>query len=132
MRSVSSAKTVPTNFDAYIAMQPRNVQAILKRIRATIRRAAPAAEEIISYRMPAFRQEGVLVYFAAFRRHIGMYPPVRDDARLQRALAPYAGEKGNLKFPLDQPMPYALIERIVKLRLKQNAAKRGARKGKLA
>jgi len=131
MRSAPSAKTVPANFDEYLAMQPRNVQALLKRIRAAIRHIAPAAEEIISYRMPAFRQDGVLVYFAAFQRHIGMYPPVRDDARLQRALAPYAGEKGNLTFPLDQPMPYALIQRIVKLRLKQNAAKRGLRKRKL-
>jgi len=131
MRSVPSAKTAPKNFDEYVATQPRNVQAILKRIRATIRRAAPAAEEIISYRMPAFRQQGVLVYFAAFRRHVGMYPPVRGDARLQRALEPYSGEKGNLQFPLDQPMPYALIARIVKLRLQQDAAGRGVRKEKV-
>jgi len=85
--------------------------------------AAPGAQETISYRIPAFRLNGVLVYFAAFKKHIGFYPPVRGDARLEKAVAPYAGEKGNLRFPLDQPIPFALIERITKLRVKQNLAK---------
>jgi len=123
MRSVPSAKTAPKNFDEYVATQPRNVQAILKRIRATIRRAAPAAEEIISYRMPAFRRNGILLYFAAFRKHIGVFPPIRGDARLEKALSRYAGEKGNLRFPLDGPMPYGLIERIAKLRVRQDRSK---------
>jgi uncharacterized protein YdhG (YjbR/CyaY superfamily) len=65
----------------------------------------------------------VLVYFAAFKKHIGLYPPVRGDARLEKAISTYAGEKGNLQFPLDQPIPYGLIERIVKLRMKQNSSK---------
>ena len=73
--------------------------------------------------MPAFKQRGIHVYFAAFKSHIGLFPPVRGDARLARALARYAGPKGNLKFPLDAPMPYALIKRIVRLRAKQDAAK---------
>jgi uncharacterized protein YdhG (YjbR/CyaY superfamily) len=93
------------------------VRRILKKIRATIRKAAPDAEETISYRMPAFKQKKkVLIYFAAFKNHIGIYPPVKGDAKLMKAVAPYAGPKGNLKFPLDEPVPYELIERIVRSR----------------
>ena len=79
--------------------------------------AAPEAEETISYRMPAFKMNGVLVYFAAFKTHIGLYPPVRGDDSLMRAVRPYAGPKGNLQFPLDKRIPYALIRRIVKARV---------------
>ena len=113
-------RVTPGNIDEYIASFSPEVQAILERIRLTIRNAAPGARETISYKMPAFRLNGVLVYFAAFRKHIGFYPPVRGDAKLQKAIAAYAGEKGNLRFPLDQPIPFDLIERIVKLRVKQN------------
>lgn len=113
----------PPDIDAYIAGFPPEVQAVLQRIRATVRAAAPDAQEKISYRIPAFFQGGVLVYFAAFKQHIGLFPPVQGDARLERAVAKYAGEKGNLRFPLDAPMPYALIERIVAWRLKRNLAK---------
>jgi uncharacterized protein YdhG (YjbR/CyaY superfamily) len=97
-----------------------------------IRAAAPEATELISYRMPAFKQGGILVYFAAFKRHIGLFPPVRGDAKLAKALAPYAGPKGNLKFSLDEPMPYALIKRIVRLRVKQCSAKARAQTAKRA
>ena len=117
------------DIDAYIATFPPDVQAILEKIRSTVREAAPDAEEKISYRIPAFTLEGNLIYFAAFKRHIGVYPPVRGPEALVRAVAAYANEKGNLRFPLDQPIPYDLIERIVKLRVKQNLAKRAA-KGK--
>jgi uncharacterized protein YdhG (YjbR/CyaY superfamily) len=80
--------------------------------------------------MPTFTLSGILVQFAAFKKHIGFYPPVRGDAKLEKAAAPYAGEKGNLRFALDQPIPYGLIERLVKLRAKQNLLKaRGSRKG---
>jgi len=118
---------LPKNIDEYIAGFSPEVGKILEKIRRTIRRAAPGAEEIISYRMPAFRLNGILVYFAAFKKHIGMYPPVRGDARLMKALARYSGEKGNLRFPLDEKIPYELIARIVELRLKQNLAKTAAR-----
>jgi uncharacterized protein YdhG (YjbR/CyaY superfamily) len=111
------------NIDEYIASCPPEVRPTLGKIRATIRRAAPDAEEVISYRMPAFRQGGILVYFAAFRNHIGLYPPVHGDEEVGKAIAPWAGPKGNLKFPLDEPIPYGLIARIVKLRVKQNQAK---------
>ncbi len=111
------------SIDAYIAGFPLPLQKILRKIRATIAAAAPDARELISYRMPAFAQHGILLYFAAFRTHIGVYPPVRGDARLEQALSGYAGPKGNLRFPLDQPIPYGLIRRIVVLRVKQNLAK---------
>jgi uncharacterized protein YdhG (YjbR/CyaY superfamily) len=75
--------------------------------------------------MPAFALHGILVYFAAFKNHIGVFPPLRGDAKLQAAASKYAGPKGNLKFPLDQPIPYALIARIVKSRAKQNLAASG-------
>ncbi|MEQ1833302.1 MAG: DUF1801 domain-containing protein [Candidatus Eisenbacteria bacterium] len=117
----STAATI----DDYIATFPPRVRAILQRIRRTVRAAAPGAREVISYRMPAFKQHGILLYFAAFKEHIGVFPPVRGDVKLVGELAPWAGEKGNLRFPLDEPMPYGLIERIVKLRVKQDAAKAG-------
>jgi uncharacterized protein YdhG (YjbR/CyaY superfamily) len=113
----------PASIDEYIAGSPPEKRAILEEIRRSIRKAAPEAKEAISYRMPTFMQSGVLVHFAAFKNHIGLYPPVRGDEELGEALAPYAGEKGNLRFPLDQPIPYGLIERIVRHKLKQNLAK---------
>lgn len=121
---------VPANIDEYIADCPAEVQAVLEQVRSTIRNAAPAAEEMISYRMPAFRLNGPLVYFAAHKNHIGFYPPVKGDERLMRAIAPYANEKGNLRFPLDQRIPYALIGRIVKARMRANAERAAARKVK--
>jgi uncharacterized protein YdhG (YjbR/CyaY superfamily) len=114
---------LPRTIDEYIGTFPPEIGEILEKIRGTIRGAAPEAEELISYRMPAFAQNGILVYFAAFKKHIGLFPPVRGDEKLEKAIAPYAGEKGNLRFPLDRPIPYDLIERIVRLRLKQNLAK---------
>ena len=121
---------VPATIDEYISAFSPKVQAVLRRIRKVIHSAAPDAKEVISYRMPAFKLNGVLVYFAAFKNHIGLYPPIRGDARLLKAVSPYAGEKGNLRFPLDQPIPYALIERIVKLRVKQDLAKAKAQRKK--
>ncbi len=117
------SRAVPKDIDEYIAGFGPDIRAILERIRESVRKAAPGAQETISYRIPAFTQNGVLVYFAAFKRHIGLFPPVKGDATLEKAASPYAGEKGNLRLPLDQPVPYALIERIVKLRVKQNRAK---------
>jgi uncharacterized protein YdhG (YjbR/CyaY superfamily) len=113
----------PESIDAYIAAFPPEKRAVLERIRKTARVAAPDAKEVISYRMPTLMQNGVLVHFAAFKNHIGLYPPIRGDVSLEEAIAPYAGEKGNLRFPLDQPIPYDLIERIVKFKVAQNASK---------
>jgi uncharacterized protein YdhG (YjbR/CyaY superfamily) len=124
-------RATPKSIDEYIASFSPEVQAILGRIRLTIRNAAPDARETISYKIPAFTLNGVLVYFAAFKKHIGLYPPVSGDARLEKAISTYAGEKGNLRFPLDQPIPYGLIERIVKLRVKQNLSKAASTTGQL-
>jgi len=112
------------SIDEYIASMPEDVRPVLQAVRATVRKAAPQAEERISYRMPAFFQGGVLVYFAAFKQHIGLYPPVQD-ASLKPLLAKYAGPKGNLKFPLSEPMPHALIGRIVEARIAENRVRRG-------
>jgi uncharacterized protein YdhG (YjbR/CyaY superfamily) len=119
-----------SDVDAYIAAFAPPVQALLHKIRATIREAAPGAEEKISYRMPSFTLDGALVYYAAFKNHIGLYPPVRGDAKLMHDIAPYAGEKGNLRFPLDTPIPYALIARIVKARMRENRERAAARREK--
>ena len=125
-----TVRAAPKSIDEYIASFSPEVQTILERIRLTIRSAAPDAQETITYRIPTFTLNGTLVHFAAFKQHIGFYPPVRGDARLVKASSAYAGEKGNLRFPLDQPIPYSLIERLVKLRMKQNLLKaRASRKG---
>ena len=113
----------PNDIDEYIAAFPPEVQPILERIRSTVKNVAPEAEETISYRMPTFRFGGILIHFAAFREHIGIYPPVQGDEKLMKALAPYSGPKGNLKFPLDEPIPYALIRRVVKAKVKQQRDK---------
>jgi uncharacterized protein YdhG (YjbR/CyaY superfamily) len=114
---MTPARTAPNTIDGYINRFPYDVRIILQRIRRTIRAVAPK-EESISYGMPMFRLGGVLVYFAAFKQHIGLYPPFVGDEKLMKQVSPYAGPKGNLKFPLDQPMRYDLIRRIVKARMR--------------
>lgn len=126
---MAMSSEVPKSISAYIAACPAAVRPILTKIRTTIRAAAPGATEVISYRMPAFKGHGILVYFAAFKSHIGIYPPVRGDAGLRKALAPFAGPKGNLKFPLDQPFPYSLVNRIVRHRVKQDRLKKASTLG---
>jgi len=118
------------SIDEYVLQFSPDVQQVLQKVRQTIRSAAPEATEVISYRMPAFRQHGILVYFAAWKRHIGLYPPISGDAALEKAVAKYAGPKGNLQFPLDEPIPYALLNRIVKLRVRQDHEKEESKKAK--
>ena len=101
-----------SSIDEYIASASVGVRPILEDIRQVVRDRVPAATETIGYQMPAFRLGKVFFYFAAFKQHIGVYPPVKGDKDLQAALLPYRGEKGNLKFPLDQPIPYDLIGRV--------------------
>lgn len=120
--STARAKT-PATIDAYIASCPPKARSVLHAIRQVVLDAAPGVEELISYRMPAFRLGGMLLYVGAFKNHIGLFPPVRGDKALEQAVAQYAGPKGNLRFPLDRPVPYPLIKRIVKLRVKQETAK---------
>jgi uncharacterized protein YdhG (YjbR/CyaY superfamily) len=103
--------------DEYIKAFPKDVQSVLEKIRQSVRKAAPEAEETISYRMPTFKLKGrVLVYFAAFRRHIGLYPPAPSE--FKNEVSKYEGPKGNLKFPTGEPIPYDLITRIVLFRKK--------------
>ena len=118
----------PESVEDYIQSFPTDVGAILNQIRQVLREAAPEAEERISYRMPALFQNGVVVYYAAFKKHIGLYPPV-DDSSLKDQVAAYAGPKGNLQFPMDEPIPYALIQEVAKARLKANLARAAAKRG---
>ena len=110
----------PKNIDDYIAGFPPEIQTILQKIRSTIHKGAPDAAERISYGIPTLDLNGGPVHFAAFKNHIGFYPPVRGDTKLMKEASVYAGEKGNLKFPLDRPIPYGLISRIVEARAKEN------------
>lgn len=110
-----------TEVDEYIAGFPKEIQAILKEVRATIKVAAPEAEETISYGMPAFRQRRMLCYYAAFKQHIGFFPPVPKSLRAEAEK--YAGPKWNLQFPFDEPIPYNFITKIIKLRVKENLEK---------
>ncbi len=103
-----------STIDEYLATVPAGSRQILEEIRSIIRRIVPEAKEVISYQMPAFKHRRVFIHFAAFKQHIGIYPPVEGDETLLKDLAPYRGERGNLRFPLNQPMPYDLIERIVR------------------
>jgi uncharacterized protein YdhG (YjbR/CyaY superfamily) len=110
---------VPKDINAYIAGFPPDVQKILKKIRMTIRKAAPDAEETIKYSMPTFTLKGNLVHFAAYKKHIGFYPVPRGVEPFKTELKAYEGEKSTARFPLDKPVPYDLITRIVKFRVKE-------------
>ncbi len=113
----------PTTIDEYIKAYPRDVQAILAKVRATIRKAAPEAGETIKYRLATFTLNGNLVHFGAFKHHIGFYPTPSGTAAFRKELAPYVFAKGSIQFPLDKPIPYGLIVKIVKFRVSENRAK---------
>jgi uncharacterized protein YdhG (YjbR/CyaY superfamily) len=117
---VNAKPAAPESIDNYIAAFPNDVQAILQKIRSIIKTVLPEAAEQISYKIPSFALSGNVIYFAAFKKHIGMFPPVKGDAKLRKELTPYRGEKGNLKFPLDRPMPYTLIKRVVRARAREH------------
>lgn len=122
-------QTVPKTIDEYIARFPPQVQEILEKTRQTVRKAAPGAEETIKYGMPTFTLNGNLVYFAAFTKHIGFYRAPTGVEEFQRELAAYEQGSGSVQFPLDKPIPYPLISKIVKFRAKENQARAKA-KGK--
>jgi uncharacterized protein YdhG (YjbR/CyaY superfamily) len=126
---VKTTRKPPKNIDEYIAAFPRDIQERLEKIRVTIQKAAPGAEEKISYRMPAFALKGNLVYFAAFKNHIGFYPTPSATVQYKKELSAYEGGKGSVRFPLDRPLPLGLISKIVKSRVKENLEKAKA-KGK--
>jgi uncharacterized protein YdhG (YjbR/CyaY superfamily) len=122
-------RPVYKDVDAYIAAAPRKVQPILRKVRATIRKAAPEAQETISYAIPAYTLGGPLVYFAAFPDHISIYPAPRGAPEFKQELAAYKGGKGTVQFPLVRPIPFGLITRIVKFRMKENKARAKEKKG---
>lgn len=113
----------PENIAEYIGSFPAEVQEILEKVRMTIQKAAPDAKEKISYSMPAFEQNGILVYFAAFKKHIGLYALPSGHETFKEELSKYKSGKGSVQFPLNQPMPFALITKIVKFRVKENLEK---------
>ncbi len=113
----------PQDIDEYIANFPEDVQAILEKLRSTIRAAAPQAEETISYQMPTFTLKGNLVHFAAYKKHIGFYPAPSGIEKFKNELSAYKGAKGSVQFPLDQHIPYELVSEIVKYRVKENLEK---------
>lgn len=112
------------NIDGYIAGFPEDIQKKLEQIRVTIKKAAPAAAEVIKYAMPTFTLKGNLVHFAAYKNHIGFYPAPAGIEAFKNELAVYKGAKGSVQFPLDQPMPLSLITKIVEFRVKQNLEKK--------
>ncbi len=121
---MESEKTGPTTVDEYIAQAPKDVQPILRKIRQTIRKAAPDATEKISYQMPGFYLNGQLVWFGVHKTHIGFYPTGEGMKAFEKQLAGYKKSKGAVQFPLDQPIPYDLIARIVKHRVAENQKKK--------
>ena len=123
MQAISTKfKTV----DAYLSTFPAPTRRILQEVRQTIKKAAPQAEEVISYNMPAFKLHGVLVYYAAYQKHIGFYPTPSAIKAFEKELAQYQSSKGAVQFPIDQPMPVELITKIVQFRVSENGAKEKA------
>lgn len=118
----------PKDIDQYIAGFPPDIQAILQQIRQTVHEAAPDAQETISYQMPTFTLHGNLVHFAAFSKHIGFYPVPSGIEAFKEELAVYKQGKGSVQFPLNQPIPYDLIRRIVLFRVQENQARAATRK----
>jgi uncharacterized protein YdhG (YjbR/CyaY superfamily) len=123
MKIMKTEQTAKKTIDEYIAGFPPDVQVILEKIRITIKKAAPDASETIKYRMPTFTQKGNLVYFAAFKKHIGFYRVPTGIEAFEKKLSAYETGRGSVKFPFDKPIPYNLIRRIVKFRVKDNLAR---------
>jgi uncharacterized protein YdhG (YjbR/CyaY superfamily) len=110
----------PKDIDEYISRFPIEIQEVLQQLRATIKKAAPLAEEVISYGMPAFKLNGMLVWFAAHSKHIGLYPRVSAMEAFKKELSIYKGAKGSVQFPIDKPLPLGIVRKIVKFRVREN------------
>src|SRR5215813_7642539 len=106
--------------DEYFSGLPKDVRPVLETLRKTIKQAAPKAEEVISYNIPAFKFNGMLVWYAAFKRHVGLYPKASGIAAFKDELTAYKTSKGAIQFPLDEGIPVSLVKKIVKFRLKEN------------
>lgn len=116
-----------TDVDTYILSFPEHTQKLLHQLRKTIRKAAPKAEEVISYAMPAYKLNGMLVYFAGYKNHIGFYPTSSGIREFKEQFADYKSSKGAVQFPLDKPLPIKLISNIVAFRIEENNAKAKAK-----
>lgn len=123
-KSSPAASTV----DEYIRKCPKAVQPALRQLRQAIRQAAPEAEELISYQMPGYKFHGMLIFFAAWKAHISMYPAPWTAPELKEEMSAYEGSKGTIKFPLDQPLPLRLITKMVQYRMKDNLQRAAAKK----
>ena len=123
-----TGQTPPATIDDYIAGFPADVRALLETMRTTVREAAPEAEETIKYQMPTFTLGGNLVHFAAFKKHLGFYPAPSGIERFKQELSAYEGGKGSVRFPLDQPIPFDLIGRIVRFRVRENLERTAAKR----
>ena len=122
-------RSIANNIDEYIAGFPKEIQKTLKLIRAAIKKAAPDAEETISYAIPTFTLNGhYLIYFAGYKNHVSIYPAPRGNENFKDELSQYKGGKGTVQFPLDKPIPLNLLGRIVKFRIKENLKKASAKK----
>lgn len=116
-------QSVPTNIDTYISQFPPEIQLILNQMRNLILQAAPESKEVISYQMPAFQYKGILVYFAAYAKHIGFYPMPSAIEKFKSELTEYKTSKGAVQFPINQPLPEDLITRMVQFRVRENEMK---------
>lgn len=121
------SRKAPKNFEDYLDRFPREVQQRLQKLRMAIKRAAPQAKEKISYGIPSFTLNGMLVWFAAFKNHIGFYPRTSAIAAFKKELSAYKGAKGSVQFPFEKPLPLSLISRMVKFRVKENLSKQKKR-----
>lgn len=117
----------PADVKAYIAAHPKPVQTLLKQLRDTIRKAAPDAEEVISYGMPAYKYKGMVCYFAAHKAHVGFYPTASPIAKFKKQLAGYVSAKGSVQFPFETGIPADLVTQMVSFRVKENEAKAAAK-----
>lgn len=120
---MATSRKTPKNFDDYLGGFPKDAQQRLQKMRLTIKKAAPQAKEKISYGIPAFTLNGMLVWFAAFKNHVGFYPRTSAIAAFKKKLSAYKGAKGSVQFPFDKPLPLGLVSRMVKFRVKENMSK---------
>jgi uncharacterized protein YdhG (YjbR/CyaY superfamily) len=120
MDSKKDFKTI----DEYISTFPKNIQSILQELRQVIKESAPNAEEAIRYQIPTFRLNGNLIHFAAFKKHIGFYPTSSGTESFKNELSNYETSKGTIRFPLDKPIPFDLVKKIVLYRVKENTSKK--------
>lgn len=124
---MKTKRDIAIDVDAYIAGFPKETQTLLEQLRATIMKAAPDAEEVISYQMPAYRYNGMLVYFAGYKNHVGFYPGAAGIEAFKKELSVFKGAKGSVQFPLDKPLPIQLVARIVAFRVKENLKRAGTK-----